>query len=79
MPIAIKLSHLKNGQSSTISQILLPSTETDRLSVMGIYIGKKIIKKHAQPLGGPVSVQMDGSIVALSSRLAAKIMVQPDE
>jgi len=79
MSDSIKLSHLKNGQSAAVSQILLPSMEADRLSAMGIYIGKKITKKHAQPLGGPISIQMEGSTVALSSRLAAKIMVQPYE
>jgi len=79
MSVVIKLSHLKNGQSATVNQILLPSTEAERLSAMGIYIGKKVTKQHTQPLGGPVSIHMDGSIVALSSRLAAKIMVQYDE
>ena len=74
----IKLSSLKNGQSAVILQISVPATEADRLSAMGFFVGQRLLKKCSQPLNGPISLQLNGSNVAISSRLASHIMVQAD-
>jgi len=75
----IKLAALKNGQSATIIQINLPEAQTDRLSVMGLYVGQKVQKKCNQPLKGPLSLQINRSSMAISSRIASYIIVDTDE
>ena len=74
-----KLSLIRDGQSATISYFDMPESDSDRLSAMGLFVGQHVLKKHSQPMKGPVSLQLNGSNIAISSRLASHIMVEIDE
>lgn len=50
-----------------------------RLNSMGIRLGKEIVKISNPFLGGPVTIKIDQSRLALSRGMANKIMVEVDD
>ena len=72
------LGGLRNGQSGTVVEIKGGKMMLNRLSNLGIRPGQRLTKVSAMFMRGPVTVQLDGSQVAIGQGIARKIIVKPD-
>ena len=67
---------LKDGEKATIIGIHGGGQLESRLANMGLRSGKSVIRLAALPGHGPVTVEVDGSRVALGHGIARKILVE---
>jgi ferrous iron transport protein A len=74
----VTLAQLKDGQSSTVTEIQGGRRMTDRLNALGIIPGKKITKTSAMLMRGPVTVEVDRVEVAIGFGMASRVVVKPD-
>jgi len=72
----IRLTDLKSGEKGTIVEILGGPALKSRLSAMGIFEGKEIVKVSGHFLGGPVILGLGKTRIALGSGMAGKIAVE---
>ncbi|MFC2033905.1 ferrous iron transport protein A [Chloroflexota bacterium] len=70
------LIQMESGQSGKVLQIEGGHGLTDRLSSMGVRPGQKLTKVSSMFMRGPVTVQLNGSRVAIGFGMAKKIMVE---
>ena len=70
------LTELKEKQTGVVKDILGGRGMTQRLEALGIRSGKKITKISAHFWGGPVTVLVDKSKVAIGRGMAQKIIVE---
>lgn len=70
---------LPSKQLAVVTRIhnSIVSAVTERLSEMGLQEGREILCLRKGPLGGPIVLQLGGSIFAIESQLAAQIEVAP--
>jgi len=70
------LNELKSGEEGEIGEIYGGGGFTQKLSVRGIRVGKKIKKISGYPLRGPVVIDVEGSgICTMGYGMAKRIMV----
>jgi ferrous iron transport protein A len=74
----VTLTRLRTGESGVILQIVAGHGWANRLSALGILPGKRITKISSMLMGGPVTIQVDRTRVALGHNAASRILVQPD-
>ena len=73
------LGQMRAGQSGRIVQIDGGHGLVNRLNAMGIRPGKRITKVSAMLMRGPVTVQLDSTLLAVGFGMAHKIIVKPEE
>ena len=72
----ITLRQMQTGQSAIVVQIQGGHGLINRLSALGIRPGKKITKVGSMFMRGPVTVQLDGTQVAIGFGMANKVIVE---
>lgn len=75
----ISLVQMKAKQQGTIVQIDGGTTLEKRLSVMGVSLGKRVVKLSAFVLQGPVAIRCGRTVVALGYGMASKIWVEQEK
>jgi Fe2+ transport system protein FeoA len=73
-----EVTRLHNGQSARIVALRGGDRAVRKLAAMGINPGMIIRKKSQSPLNGPVIIEKDGMLFALSRSLAQRIIVETD-
>ena len=69
------LATMRPGQSGVVVDVRGGRGMVERLAALGIRPGKRIVKVSSMLLGGPVTVEVDRSQVAIGLRMAAHILV----
>lgn len=72
------LWELPSKHLATIQSIQhdLAETVVERLCEMGLEIGRHVMCVRKGPLGGPIVMQLGGSVFAIEQDLASKVTVQ---
>lgn len=74
--LIIALVDMVRDQGGTVVAIDIGHGKARQLMAMGIRPGVVVTKRSAQPWGGPITVQVGGTELALSFGIARRIMVQ---
>lgn len=69
------LAAMRPGQSGVVVDVRGGQRLVERLAALGIRPGKRIMKVSSMLLGGPVTVEVDRSQVALGAQMASRILV----
>lgn len=72
----ISLADLGVGKLAIIRRIEGGHGFQRRITSMGMRVGKEVRKVTAQPLGGPVVVEVEGCRTAIGRGMTAKIIVE---
>ena len=72
------LRQMQAGQSGTVVQIEGGAGLVNRLSALGIRVGKRITKVSSMVMHGPITIQIDNAQVALGFGMANRIVVELD-
>ena len=72
----MNLTQLEDGQTAKILNIVGGITFKKKIMNMGIHIDSVITKISTQTLGGPITIKLNNSKVALGQGLAKKIRVK---
>ena len=72
----ITLARMHSGQSGLVVQIEAGYGLTNRLSALGIRPGKRVTKVSSMLMRGPVTVQVDGTQVAIGFGMARRVIVE---
>lgn len=70
------LTQMRTGQSGIVVQIQGGHGMVNRLSALGIRPGKRITKVSGGLMRGPVTVQIDGTQVAIGFGMARRITAE---
>jgi ferrous iron transport protein A len=74
--VIIKLSELTNGKKAKIISLDGGQDLRRKLRTIGIREGKLVKLVTAQPIGGPMVINIDGEQVAIGRGMAQKIMIE---
>jgi ferrous iron transport protein A len=66
---------MKPGQSGVVVDVRGGHNVVERLASLGIRPGKRVVKVSSMLLGGPVTVEVDRSQIALGRQMASRILV----
>ena len=69
------LATMKPGQSGVVVDVRGGHNVVERLAALGIRPGKRVVKVSSMLLGGPVTVEVDRSQIALGRQMASRILV----
>ncbi|MEW6074906.1 MAG: FeoA family protein [Candidatus Omnitrophota bacterium] len=72
----ISLAKMKRNQKGKIAEITGGKALHERLTVMGIYVGREVTLLNHSMFRGPVAIKAGRSIVALGFGMASKIIVE---
>jgi ferrous iron transport protein A len=75
----ITLFDLKSGKKATITRLEEGEEFQKKLALLNIRVGKMIKKITAQPLQGPVVIEIDNTQATIGMKMAKKIVVEPLE
>lgn len=75
----ITLFDLESGKKATINRLEGGVEFRKKLASLNIRVGKTIRKITAQPLHGPVVIEIDNTEAAIGINMAKKIVVVPLE
>lgn len=78
MTTATDLANLDPGACARVFSIRGGFGAARRLDTMGIRPGVSLRKISGQPFGGPVTVEIEGSRIALGCGLARKVLLRPE-
>ncbi|WP_096084940.1 FeoA family protein [Agaribacterium haliotis] len=70
------LADLKHGSNSLISNIDSSGEAAKRLSQLGVIPGAEVRILRAAPLGDPMQVRVDNTVLSIRKRDAAQIQVE---
>lgn len=70
------LHALPVGSRAEVVLVQCSRQTTRRLTQLGIVVGAVLQVQRSAPLGGPILVEARGSMVALSRRLARRVLVR---
>jgi ferrous iron transport protein A len=73
-----RLSDLNTEESGVVIEITGGQGLIDRLNSLGIIPGKKVTKVSSMMMKGPVTVQVNRSMVAIGFGMAKKIIVNTE-
>lgn len=73
------ITQLKNGEKGKIVEIQGKGGVGSKLEAMGIRVGVEIIKLGSQMMGGPITIQVGNTKVAIGYGMAHKVIVEPLE
>jgi ferrous iron transport protein A len=71
----VPLTGMRPGQRGLIVDVTGGRRLGERLAALGVRPGKKITKVSSMLLGGPVTVEVDRSQIAIGHHMAARILV----
>jgi Fe2+ transport system protein FeoA len=71
------LFDLKSGQKATIKSLKGGAEFQKKLRSLNLRVGKTIRKITAQPLYGPIVIEIDNTEAAIGMNMAKKIVVEP--
>ena len=83
----IPLAQMRPGQSGTVIEIQGSHGHhghhghfglVNRLDALGIRPGKRVVKVSSMFMHGPVTVQINGTQVAIGFGMSKRIIVEPD-
>lgn len=69
------LATMRPGQSGVVVDVRGGHNVVERLAALGIRPGKRVVKVSSMLLGGPVTVEVDRSQIALGRQMASRILV----
>lgn len=69
------LATMRPGQSGVVVDVRGGHNVVERLASLGIRPGKRVVKVSSMLLGGPVTVEVDRSQIALGRQMASRILV----
>lgn len=69
------LAAMRPGQCGVVVDVKGGHSMVERLASLGIRPGKRITKVSSMLLGGPVTVEVDRSQVAIGLQMASRILV----
>lgn len=72
------LGDLHSEETGTVIEIKGGQGLTNRLNSLGIILGKQVTKKGSMMLRGPVTVQVNRSLIAIGYGMAQKIIVETE-
>jgi ferrous iron transport protein A len=72
----VSLVQMRAGQSGMVLRIDGGHGMVNRLSTLGIILGKKITKISSMLMRGPVMIEVDRTQVALGFGMAKRILIQ---
>ncbi len=75
----VPLTLLKAGQGGKVVQVQGGMGLVNRLSALGIRPGKRITKVSSMMMRGPVTVQVNGTQVAMGFGMARRVIVELGE
>ncbi len=75
----ITLFDLQSGKKASIKRLEEGDEFQKKLALLNIRIGKTIKKITAQPLRGPVVIEIDNTQATIGMQMAKKIVVEPLE
>ncbi|MFC1964695.1 ferrous iron transport protein A [Chloroflexota bacterium] len=73
------LARMGAGRSGIIVEVQGGNSLVGRVGALGIRAGKRITKVSSMIMRGPVTIRVDGTLVALGFGMASKVMVQLDK
>ncbi|MCK4468237.1 MAG: ferrous iron transport protein A [Desulfobacterales bacterium] len=73
----VSLFDLRSGQKATIKLLKGGEMFRKKLASLNIRVGKTIRKITAQPLRGPVVIEIDNTQATIGMNMAKKIVVEP--
>lgn len=73
----VSLFDLRSGQKATIKRLKGGGMFRKKLASLNIRVGKTIRKITAQPLRGPVVIEIDNTQATIGMNMAKKIVVEP--
>jgi ferrous iron transport protein A len=74
--VIIRLSDLSNGKIGKIIGLNGGQGLRRKLRTIGIREGKLVKLVTAQPIGGPIVIDIDGEQIAIGRGMAQKIMIE---
>jgi len=72
----ILLSDLRNGDEGKVKKLDGGLEFQNKLSSMGIIVGKKIKKITSQPFGGPIVIKVNNTEVSIGRGMANRIFLE---
>ena len=75
----VSLFDLQTGQKAIIERLKEGEMFRKKLASLNIRVGKTIRKITAQPLSGPVVIEIDNTEATIGMNMAKKIVVEPIE
>jgi ferrous iron transport protein A len=69
------MATMRPGQTGVVVDVRGGHNVVERLAALGIRPGKRVVKVSSMLLGGPVTVEVDRTQIAIGSRMAARILV----
>jgi ferrous iron transport protein A len=75
-PDCVPLHALPVASRAEVVQLQGSRQATRRLTQLGIVVGAILQVRRSAPLGGPIMVEVRGSMVALSRRVAHRVLVR---
>ncbi len=75
LPVMIKLTHLRPGQSATVDRLELPEEVRGKLLELGVCPGETVQVIRWSPFGDPIEIELLGYRLALRRSEADHIHV----
>ena len=75
-PPDVRLDCQPEGGRAKVIELQCGPTPARRLAEMGILVGAVLRVQRSAPLGGPLLIEVQGSLVALGRRLAHRVLTQ---
>ncbi len=72
----VTLARMQTGQSGIVVQVQGGHGMVNRLSALGIRLGKRVTKVSGGFMRGPVTVQVDRAQVAVGFGMANRVMIE---
>ena len=74
----LSLRQMEAGETGTVIQVLGGHGLIRRLEALGVRPGRKLTKVSSMFLKGPVTIQIDGTQLAIGFGMANKIVIEPE-
>ena len=72
----IRLDLLPKDHLAEVVELRSGHGATRKLAELGILVGARLQVKRSAPLGGPIMVEVQGTMVALGRRVAHRVLVR---
>ncbi|MEI8176942.1 MAG: FeoA family protein [Candidatus Omnitrophota bacterium] len=72
----VSLARFKTGEKGRIHEIQGTALLQNRLSSMGLYPGREIVKMSQFAMRGPVAIKVGRGVLAVGHTVAAKIFLE---
>jgi len=75
-PSTTTLDRIRAGREIEVVQIVAGQSATRQLAQLGIRAGTRLGVRRSAPMGGPILVDSEGSMVAIGRGMASKVRVR---